>query len=120
MLDALTARAVPAPAATPAVAPATLAVIDTSDTSADLAWTPQPGATAYRISRKAANGQFAAVADVAGPSFADPGLAPASAYRWRVSAIVNGVEGSASAEAAATTRAVPAPCGQPGTCPIVK
>lgn len=120
MLDALTARATSAPAPAPAVAPAMLAVIDTSDTSADLAWTPQPGATAYRISRAAANGQFAVAADVTGPSFADSGLAPASAYRWRVAAIVNGVEGPASAEAAATTRAVPAPCGQPGTCPVVK
>jgi poly(3-hydroxybutyrate) depolymerase len=119
MLDALTARAVPAPAPAPVVPPATLAVIDTSDTSADLAWTAQTGASAYRISRAAANGPFAAVADVAGPSFADSGLAPASAYRWRISAIVNGVEGP-SAEATATTRAVPAPCGQPGTCPIVK
>jgi poly(3-hydroxybutyrate) depolymerase len=118
MLDALTARATAAPA--PAVVPATFTVIDTSDTSADLAWTAQPGATAYRISRAGANGQFAAVADVAGPSFADSGLAPASAYRWRISAVTNGVEGPASGEAAATTRAVPAPCARPGTCPVVK
>lgn len=120
MLDALTARAVPTANPASAAAPVTLALIDTSDTSADLAWTPQPGAAAYRISRAAANGQFVAVADVAGPSFADSGLAPASAYRWRVAAIVNGVEGPASAEAAATTRAVPAACDSPGTCPIVK
>ena len=121
MLDALTARAVttvpPAPA--PAVVPAAFAVIDTSDTSADLVWTPQPGTTAYRLSRAGADGQFAAVADMAGPSFADSGLAPSSAYRWRISAIVNGVEGPAS-ETAGTTRAVPAPCTQPGTCPIPK
>jgi poly(3-hydroxybutyrate) depolymerase len=117
MLDALTARAVPA--ATPAPAAASLTVIDTSDTSADLAWTAQPGATAYRIARAGANGPFAAVADVTGPSFADSGLAPASAYRWRISAVVNGVEGAAS-EATGSTRAVPAPCAQPGTCPVVK
>jgi len=122
MLDALTARAAPAtaPAAASAVAPAALAVIDTSDTGADLAWTAQPGTTAYRVRRAGAGGQFAAVADVAGPSFADSGLTPASAYRWRISAIVNGTEGPASIEAAATTRAVPAPCAKPGTCPIVK
>jgi poly(3-hydroxybutyrate) depolymerase len=120
MLDALTARAVPAATPTPAMAAASLTVIDTSDTSADLAWTPQPGATAYRIARAGANGPFAAVADVAGPSFADSGLAPASAHRWRISAIVSGVEGPAFAEAAATTRAVPAPCASPGTCPMVK
>jgi poly(3-hydroxybutyrate) depolymerase len=115
MLDALT---VPAAVAAPASA-ATLTVIDTSDTSADLAWTAQAETTAYRISRAAADGPFSAVADVAGPSFADSGLTPASAYRWRVSPLVNGVEGPAS-EATATTRAAPAPCDNPGTCPVVK
>ncbi len=122
MLDALTARATPAatPATVPAVAPLSLKVIDTSDGSADLAWSPQAGTTAYRVSRAGADGPFAAVADVAGPSFADSGLKPASPYRWRISAVVNGVEGPASGEAAATTRPVPAPCAQPGTCPVVK
>lgn len=122
MLDVLTARATPAAASAPApaAAPASLKVIDTSDSSVDLAWSPQAGITAYRISRAAADGQFAAVAEVASPSFADSNLKPVSAYRWRISAIVNGVEGPASEEVAATTRAVPAPCAQPGSCPIVK
>jgi hypothetical protein len=121
MLDALTAGAKPAAVAAPAAAaaPAALTIIDTSDTSADLAWTAQAETTAYRISRAAADGPFSAVADVAGPSFADSGLTTASAYRWRVSAIVNGVEGPAS-EATATTRAVPPPCDNPGTCPVGK
>ena len=98
MLDALTARTVPTapPASPPPAAPAAFAVIDTSDTGAALVWAPQPGTTAYRISRAAADGQFAAVADVAGPSFADSGLEPSSAYRWRIAAIVNGAEGPAS------------------------
>src|SRR5882757_3052640 len=71
MLDALTARATPAAAAAPAaaVAPALLKVIDTSHNSVDLAWSPQAGVTAYRISRAGADGQFAVVAEVAGPSF---------------------------------------------------
>jgi poly(3-hydroxybutyrate) depolymerase len=122
MLDALTARATPATAAAPApaVAPASLKVIDTSHNAVDLAWSPQAGVTAYRISRADADGEFAVVAEVAGPSFGDSGLKPASAYRWRISAIVSGVEGPASGEVAATTRAVPVPCAQPGSCPIVK
>ena len=122
MLDALTGRATPAaaPAPAPAVAPVSLKVIDTSDSSVDLVWTPQAGTTAYRISRAGADGQFAAVAEVAGPSFGDSNLKPASAYRWRISAIVNGVEGPASGEVAATTRAVPAHCANPGSCPVVK
>src|ERR1700681_4721877 len=120
MLDALTARAAPATAPAPAqaVAPTTLTVIDTSDTAADLAWAPQPGTTAYRVRRAGADGQFAAVGDVAGPSFGDSGLTPRSAYRWRVSAIVNGIEGPASNEATAATRPVPAPCEKPGTCTV--
>jgi poly(3-hydroxybutyrate) depolymerase len=120
MLDALTARATPAPAVAtaPGAAPTALSVVDTSDTAADLAWTPTAGTTAYRISRAGADGQFSAVGDVAGPSFGDSGLTPKSTFRWRVSALVNGVEGPASNEATATTRPTPAPCDTPGSCPI--
>jgi poly(3-hydroxybutyrate) depolymerase len=117
MLDALTEGATPA-AAAPSNTFNPLKVIDTSDTSADLAWTPLEATTAYRVFRAGADGPFTAVADVAGPSFADSGLTPRTAYRWRVSPIVNGAEGPASNEAPATTRAAPAPCQKPGTCPI--
>jgi poly(3-hydroxybutyrate) depolymerase len=120
MLDALTADAVPvtAAAARGDAAPTALAVVDTSDTGADVVWNPVGGASAYRVSRAEADGPFAAIADVAGPSFGDSGLKPHAAYRWRVSAVVNGVEGPASIEAAASTRSTPAPCDNPGTCPI--
>jgi poly(3-hydroxybutyrate) depolymerase len=118
MLDALTAQAAPAPAAAPVVAPTTLTVIDTSDTGADLAWARQEGQIAYRVWRAGADGQFAAVGTAAGPGFADTGLTPRSAYRWRVAPVVDGVEGAPSNEAAATTRATPAPCDSPGSCPI--
>jgi poly(3-hydroxybutyrate) depolymerase len=93
MLDALTARAVsaPAPAAAPTAAP-TLTAVDTSDTAADLAWTPQEGQLAYRISRAGADGQFSVVG--------------------------TGGEGPPSNEATASTRATPAPCNSPGSCPI--
>ena len=122
MLDALTARAAPAtpPAVASAVAPATLTVIDTSDTGADLALTPQAGTTAYRVWREVADGQFARLGEVAGPSFADSGLTPRSPHRWRISAILNGIEGPTSIKVAATTRPAPAPCENPGTCPIGK
>lgn len=78
MLDALTARATPAavPSPAPAVTSLMLRVIDRSDTGADLAWVPQADATAYRVFRAGAGGPFAAVAEVAGPSFADSGLTP--------------------------------------------
>jgi hypothetical protein len=116
MLDALTSRAVPAPASTPAAAQIALTIIDVSDVSADLVWTPQSGATAYRVSRASADGQFAAVAEVSAPGFADNGLIPKSAYRWRVTALINGVEGSPSNEVVAVTRATVV-CANPGSCP---
>jgi hypothetical protein len=122
MLDALTARATPATAAAPASAATrnVLTVIDTSDTSADLAWTAQAGTAVYRVRRAVADGPFAVVGDVPGPSFADSGLTPQTAYRWRLSAVVNGVEDTALVEAAAVTRAVPPPCDSPGSCAIGK
>jgi poly(3-hydroxybutyrate) depolymerase len=95
-----------------------LTVIDTSDTAADLAWARQEGQITYRVSRAGADGQFSVVGTAAGFSFADTGLKPRSAYRWRVTAVVNGVESPSSIEAAATTRATPAPCDHPGRCPV--
>lgn len=120
MLDALTAGAAPAtPVAAPVdAAPTALAIVDTSDTSADLVWNAVGGATAYRISRAEADGPFAAISDIAGPSFGDSGLKPHAVYRWRIAAVVNGVEGPASIEATASTRSTPAPCDNPGTCPV--
>jgi poly(3-hydroxybutyrate) depolymerase len=119
MLDALTAGYRPAiTAATPGNVPGALAVIDTSDRAAVLAWMPVSGATLYRISRADADGNFAPVGSTAASSFADPGLAPQIFYRWHVTAVINGSEGPASAEASATTRASPSPCEQPGNCPI--
>jgi hypothetical protein len=95
-----------------------LTAIDTSDTGADLVWYPVTGATTYRVSRAAVDGIFHKIGDVIGASFGDSGLTPQSNYRWHVSAIVNGVEGPASADAIATTRAAPPPCNTPGSCPI--
>jgi poly(3-hydroxybutyrate) depolymerase len=123
MLDALTAKA--APVVTPAAAsvdtaPTALAIVDTSDTSADLVWKAVGGATAYRISRAEADGPFAVISDTTGPSFGDSGLKPHAAYRWRVAAVINNVEGPVSIEATASTRSTPAPCDTPGTCPIAR
>jgi hypothetical protein len=114
MLDALTSGATLAP--TSPAAPLMLTVIDTSDTAADLAWTPQVGATGYRVWRAGSDGQFAAIADAAAPGFADSGLTPTSAYRWRITTLTNGLEGPPSNEVEAVTRAAAA-CANPGSCP---
>jgi hypothetical protein len=120
MLDALTKDATPPAdsAVSSATAPDGLTVLDTSESGADLAWYPVPGATIYRVSRAASDGSFQKVGDVFGPSFADSGLTPQSSYRWHVSTVINGVEGTPSAQTTATTRAAPAPCDEPGRCPI--
>jgi poly(3-hydroxybutyrate) depolymerase len=120
MLDALTnGAAIPTDTAVQSrTAPEGLTAIDTSDTGADLVWYPVTGATTYRVSRAAVDGTFHKIGDVIGASFGDSGLTPQSNYRWHVSAIVNGVEGPASADAIATTRAASPPCNTPGTCPI--
>jgi poly(3-hydroxybutyrate) depolymerase len=120
MLDALTApgAAMSSAVAAANTAPNGLAVIDTSDTGADIVWTPITAVTTYRISRAGEDGMFKAVGDIAGASFGDSGLMPKVTYRWRVSAIVNGIEGPASTEVAATTRSKPASCEKPGTCPL--
>jgi Esterase PHB depolymerase len=121
MLDALTSgtKPTPTPVGAPTAAPAP-AVIDTSDTGADLAWKPMEGTTTYRVSRTGADSQFAVVGETQKFSFSDTGLAPQSAYRWHISIVVNGVEGPASTEVTATTRSTPAPCNAPGSCPISK
>jgi poly(3-hydroxybutyrate) depolymerase len=117
MLDALTADGAPAPEPIQGGATASLIVNDISDAAAALAWTPVARAALYRVARAGADGQFQAVAETAGPSFGDQGLAPATAYAWRVTALVSGVEQPPSNVAKATTRPMPAPCDKPGSCP---
>jgi poly(3-hydroxybutyrate) depolymerase len=134
MLDALTAgdnandkTASAAISDASAAAPATsnlsttapgLAVIDTSDNSADLAFDPAPDKTTYRVFRAGADGPFTVIGETANPSFADAGLAPQTTYRWHVTIVQSGTEGPVSADVSATTRATPQPCGKPGTCPV--
>ncbi len=100
-----------------ATAPAP-AVIDTSDSGADLALDPAPDTATYRVFRAGADGAFAVIGETAGPSFADTGLAPQTTYRWHVTIVQNGTEGSPSADVNATTRASPPACDTPGTCPV--
>jgi poly(3-hydroxybutyrate) depolymerase len=119
MLDALTSGAATPPARPPedAGVPTELAATDTSDTAAALAWTPVAGASGYRVHRAGADGTFRSVGEALGPSYSDHGLAPATSYAWRVTAIVGDSERPPSPAAHATTRQTPPPCHAPGTCP---
>ena len=120
MLDTLTVGQkpqAPLPAA-PGVAPSTLIVTDTSDQAAALAWIPIVGAEAYHISLANESGDFTQIGTVVGPSFGDAGLKPSTTYRYRVTAIVGGVESAPSPVVRATTLPTPAPCDAPGSCPV--
>lgn len=119
MLNALTAAAIPARSADADsdAAPSDLAVIDIADTSAALAWKAMAGVT-YRVWRAHDIEPFTVHADVEGASYSDTGLTAGSRYRWRVAPVKNGIEGPPSSEIVATTRLTPAPCNNPGACPI--
>jgi hypothetical protein len=118
MLDAVTAKAGAAPE--PAAAPLTLIVNDRSDTSVALAWSAVPGATAYRVDRAGADGAFKPIGETSGLSIADSGLAPATAYSWRVVPLVNGAEQAASNSVKVSTLHGSVPCNAPGTCALAQ
>jgi chitodextrinase len=83
---------------TDGAAPNGLRVNDISDAAVALAWTPLAGAltyTAYRAS--GADQNFTAIGTVAGPSFSDAGLSPATSYAYNLTANAGGSEGPASA-----------------------
>jgi len=118
MLDVLTAGQKLSASGTPEqpMRPAFL-VTDTSDNAAALAWTPVPGAAAYRISRADAAGAFRVIGETKRQSFGDQGLAAATHYAWRVTVIIDGNEQTPFADAEGTTLAKPPACTSPGTCP---
>ena len=79
MLNALTAGAAAQPGPSEGGDTAELIVTDTSDTAAALAWTPVAGAMSYRIWRAGTDNTFRAVGETPSSSYADQGLAPATA-----------------------------------------
>ena len=116
MLDAMTTQT--GVAADAPGAPLNLILNDRADTSVALAWTAKPGATSYRVSRAGADGSFQVIAEVAGLSFADGGLAANTTYRWQVVPLVNGDAQAPSNSVTVATLPTPAPCDKPGSCPV--
>ncbi len=101
--------------------PDRLIVNDVSDTAIALAWAPLAGAQNYTVYRaRVADQNFTPIGTVAGPSFSDAGLSPATSYSYKVTASTGGSEGSASPVVSATTLPVPPRCPTPGRCPIAR
>jgi len=119
MLDAVTHGAAAPAAAWTGAAPAGVAVIDASASALDLVWQPAPGAAGYRVERADGSAGFVPAGTVSGPSFGDGGLASATAYRYRVVALNPAGESPPSAIVTAATLALPPPCNNPGSCPLV-
>jgi hypothetical protein len=67
-----------------------------------------------------ADQDFTAICTVAGPSFSDAGLSPATSYAYKVTANASGNEGPASTAVTATTLPVPPRCPAPGSCPVAR
>jgi poly(3-hydroxybutyrate) depolymerase len=123
MLDRLARGHVSTPAARAAddTTPQDLRVNDVSDTGVALAWAPLAGAATYTLYRaRGADQNFAAIGSVAGPSFADTRLSPATSYAYKVTANTGGSEGPASAVVTASTLKVPPRCPTRGRCPIAR
>ena len=119
MLDRLTSRYVPNPAAAGTTTPPSLIVNDVSDGGAALAWTPLAGAGGYTVSRANAGGtDFKPIGSVTEPSFGDMGLHPASAYRYEVTVTGSGSGGPSLPAVTATTLPAPPRCDAPGSCAV--
>jgi hypothetical protein len=121
MLDGLTSGMKTVSVAAPPIdrTPTELAAIDSSESAIALAWAPVAGAIEYKVYRTVEPAQlFALRATAIGPSFADAGLMPATRYSYRVAAVIDAVEGPASAVVTHATRRVPPRCGEPGACPV--
>ena len=113
MLDRLTHGHIPTAEAraTDDTAPNGLKVNDVSDTAVALAWAPLAGVQTYTVYRASgADQNFTAIGTVAGPSFGDAGLSPATSYAYKVTASTGGSEGPASPVVTATTLPVPPRC----------
>lgn len=88
----------PAPAA-----PANVVATAASATSVNVAWTAVPGAMSYTIYRSANNSTYSNVGSAATNSFSDSGAFASTAYIYRVTATLWGVESPFSSGDLATT-----------------
>ena len=121
MIDRITSGAVAsaAPVAATLAPPSKVIALDASDSAIDLAWTVVPGATGYDVFRSDASDQaFHRIGTVAGPSYGDVGLKPATAYRYKVRAAFGRTTSDFAPDVSRQTRRKVPPCDEPGTCAV--
>jgi hypothetical protein len=121
MIDRLTSGASRSsvPAASQTAVLTTVLALDRSDTAIDVVWFAIPGVTRYDVFRAGPSDEdFRQIGTVAGLSYGDAGLKPATQYRYKVRASsAAGVSPFSPIVAATTLRMVP-PCDSPGNCGI--
>jgi poly(3-hydroxybutyrate) depolymerase len=89
-------------------APTGVATSNATDTTMSIAWAAVSGAAGYHVFR---NGGQVDTALVAGTSYLDTGLAPATTYSWTVAAVdAQGAQGAMSSPASGTTTGTAATC----------
>jgi hypothetical protein len=99
--------------------PEAMHAVDRSDTAIDVVWSSVTGVAGYDLYRAGSgDADFRQIATVSGLSYGDSGLKPATQYRYEVRVAAPGAAGSFSPVASATTLQKPAPCDDPGSCPV--
>ena len=120
MLDRLTSQsAAPTdPEAAPLIVPAFALSPDRSDVAVDIVWSPVTGIASYDVFRAVAGSDnFEKIATVAGLSYGDAQLKPATAYRYKIRASSDNGAGFSPVVTQTTLPKVPK-CIDPGTCSV--
>jgi hypothetical protein len=118
MLDRITSGAKSVATSGSGATPTVLAP-DASDSAIDLVWSAVPGSVSYDVFRSGPGDQaFRQIGTIAGLSYGDAGLKPATLYRYKVRASSPSGAGSFSTEVAKSTRPKVPACDEPGTCAV--
>jgi len=98
------------PWSVPATVPSGLSALAVSASQINLVWNASPSATSYNVKRSlTSGGPYATVTNVTTTNYTDLGLANGMTYYYVVSALNTAGESANSAQASATTPALPPP-----------
>jgi hypothetical protein len=92
------------------IAPATISLTGTSNTTVDVAWASVAGATSYKIERRTPPASFAQISTTTGTSITNSGLTSGTEYCYRVRGVNGCGNGAYSIEPCITTTDYPE-CG---------